>query len=184
LVLVDLDRLDRDQAAELLLERALDEVLRRGDQLGAARLEDKPEQAASEVGAHDALSGRGEEHLLDQVAQVVIGAGRRGSPAPVDVVREVDVARHVASTRTCAETGSIGVPVGMHVDAPVIVARGTPPASTRTAPLIHWPVTHGGAPVPVSAQPVTEYGDAIVTAGWPDSSTRGNGESGVAGPGC
>ena len=91
---------------------------------------------------------------------------------------------HVASTRGCAEMGSIGVPVGMQVEAPAIVATGTPPASTRTAPLIHCPVTHGGAPVPVRAQPVIAYGDESVTTGCPDSSTRGNGASGVAGPAC
>ena len=72
----------------------------------------------------------------------------------------------------------------MQVEAPAIVATGTPPASTRTAPVIHWPVTHGGVGVPVSAQPVIAYGDAIVTAGCPESSTRGNGETGVAGPAC
>ncbi len=78
----------------------------------------------------------------------------------------------------------MGVPFGMQVDVPTIVATGTPPASTRTAPVSHWPVTHGGFTVPVSAQPVIAYGDAIVTSGCPESSTRGNGASGVAGPAC
>ena len=39
--------------------------------------------------------------------------------------------RQVASTRVCATTGSIGVPVGTQVDWPVMVATGAPPASTR-----------------------------------------------------
>ncbi len=69
----------------------------------------------------------------------------------------------------------------MQVDAPVIVASGMPPARTRTAPVSHWPVTHGGAD-PVSAQPVTMCGEPTVTAGCPDSRMRGKGALGVAGP--
>src|ERR1051326_2574632 len=83
----------------------------------------------------------GEQDLLDQVAQVVVRIRRGRASPPVHVVREVDV-RHVASTRTWAESGSIGVPDATHVEVPVIVATGTPPASTRTAPVSHWPVTH------------------------------------------
>src|SRR5262245_57601159 len=112
-------------------------MLRRRDELRSARLEDEAEQPAAEVGPHHALAGRGEEHLLDQVAEVIVGAGRRGATAPVDVVREVDV-RHVARTRVWEKTGSIGVPGATHVDEPAIVATGTPPASTRTAPVSHW----------------------------------------------
>ena len=169
--------------AELLLQRALDEVLRRGDELRPARLEDEREQPAAELGPHHALARRGEEHLLDQVAQVVVRVGSGGAAATVDVVREIDV-DHVASTRGWAITGSIGVPVGMQVEAPSIVASGTPPASTRTAPVSHCPVTHGGADVGLSAQPAIAYGDAIVTTGWPERSTRGNGAAGVAAPPC
>jgi hypothetical protein len=51
--------------------------------------------------------------------------------------------------------GIIGVPVGMQVDVPIIVATGAPPAVTRVAPLVHCPVAHGGFGVPVSAQPTT-----------------------------
>ena len=72
----------------------------------------------------------------------------------------------------------------MHVDVPAIVATGVPPASTRTAPVIHCPVTHGGFGEPVSAQPAITYGDASVTIGCPDSNTRGNGAAGVACPAC
>jgi hypothetical protein len=107
----------------------------------------------------------------------VVGGG--GAPAAVDVVGVVDV--HVTTTRGWAVTGSSGVPVGTHVDEPIMDATGTPPASTRTAPVIHCPVAHGGAE-PVSAQPVTAHGDAIVTSGCPDSVMRGNGVVGVAGP--
>ena len=48
---LDLDRLDRDQVAELPLQRALHEVLRGGRDLGPARLEDQRQQAAAEVRA-------------------------------------------------------------------------------------------------------------------------------------
>ena len=166
---VDLDRLDGDQVPELLLERALHDVLRRRDELRPARLEDEAEQAAAEVGPHHALARRGEEHLLDQVAQVVVGVVAGRAAAPVDVVREVDVrvmSRAPAAGRRPAASACRS---GCRSSAPTIVATGTPPASTRTAPLIHCPVTHGGAPVPVSAQPVTAYGEAIVTTGCPDS---------------
>src|SRR5262249_11786074 len=98
-------------------------------------------------------------------------------------VREVDVHRaHVTSTRVCAAVGSIGVPVGTQVEEPVMLATGTPPASTRVAPTSHCPVTHGGGGVPGSAQPAVTYGEGSVTTGWPVRSTRGNGAIGVAGP--
>ena len=74
--------------------------------------------------------------------------------------------------------------MGTQVEAPVIVATGIPPTSTRTAPVIHCPVAHGGTVVPVSAQPVTAYGGAVVTTGWPDNRTRGLGAVGCAGPAC
>ena len=82
------------------------------------------EQAGAEVGPHHALAGRGEQHLLDQVADVVGVAGRRGAAAAVEVVGEVE-RRHarplqVASTRVCATTGSIGVPVGAQTDWPIM----------------------------------------------------------------
>jgi hypothetical protein len=35
------------------------------------------------------------------------------------------------------ETGSSGVPVGVHADDPAMVAIGMPPASTRDAPDSH-----------------------------------------------
>src|SRR5215204_159816 len=113
---------------------------------------------------------------------MIVGVRSGRAPAPVDVVREIDFA-HVASTRGCAFTGTIGVPFGTQVDAPTIVASGTPPPSTRTAPVSHCPVTHG-LPLELSAHPAIAYGDAIVTAGCPERSTRGNGAAGVATPAC
>src|SRR5215208_580843 len=137
--------------AELPLERALDQMLGCGDELRSARLEYERQQPAAEVRPHDALARRGEEHLLDQVAQVVVVA-RAGRPATtVHVEGEIDLRGHVASTRGWKETGRSGVPGAMHVDDPAIVTSGAPPARTRVAPVSHCPVTHGGAE-PVSAQ--------------------------------
>jgi hypothetical protein len=60
---------------------------------------------------------------------------------------------HAASTRGCAITGIIGVPVGTHTDVLINVATGVPPASTRSAPTMNWPLTQGGVDVLASAQP-------------------------------
>ena len=83
-------------------------------------------------------------------------------------------------TRVWAITGSIGVPVGTHVDELISVTTGAPPARTRVAPIRNCPVTHGGTVVPVSAQAAIAYGLVRVTSGWAVSVTRGNGASGVA----
>src|SRR6266852_5892921 len=88
--------------------------------------------------------------------------------------------RYVASTRVCTTSGISGVPVGTQTDRPAIVTTGAPPAITRTAPTTQFAVAQGGLPEPVSAQPAIANGEASVTAGWPESSTRGNGASGVA----
>src|SRR6186713_698794 len=90
----------------------------------------------------------------------------------------------LASTRACATTGSIGVPVGVHTDEPIMVTSGAPPASTRTAPLTNWPVTQGGVEVVLRAHAAIAYGLVSVTTGWPETVTRGNGASGVAWPAC
>ena len=74
--------------------------------------------------------------------------------------------------------------MGTQVDAPAIDATGIPPASTLTAPVIHCPVAHGGAPVPVRAHPVIAHGAAMVTIGCPLSVTLGKGAVAVAGPAC
>jgi hypothetical protein len=62
------------------------------------------------------------------------------------------------------------------------MATGVPPAKTRTAPANHWPVTHGGVPLVLSAQPAIMYGEPTVTTGCPDTLTRGNGALAVACP--
>jgi hypothetical protein len=53
-------------------------------------------------------------------------------------------------------TGTNGVPVGVQIDTPVMIASGCPSESTRSAPTSHWPVTHGPLPPGVTnAQPAT-----------------------------
>ena len=58
----------------------------------AVRHEDERLQPAAEVRPVDPLARAREEHLEDQVADVVVLAGRRGAPAAVEVEREVEVA--------------------------------------------------------------------------------------------
>ena len=73
-----LDGLDLDLVGQPLLERALDQHLRRGREHLAAGREDQRLQPAAEVGPVDALAGVGEQHLADQVADVL--GRRRWSP--------------------------------------------------------------------------------------------------------
>ena len=61
--------------------------------------------------------GRGEQHLLDQVADVRVVVGLGGAAAAVEVVGKVDVAWHVSSrSRASAPSPAInGVPVGAQI---------------------------------------------------------------------
>ena len=120
---LDRDGVHRDQVRKVLLQRALHEELRRGRERAAVRLEDKGQQAGAEVGAHHALAGRGEQHLLDEVADVIGRAGGCGAAAAVEMVGMIQRrhgigSRQVASTRICAITGSIGVPVSFIAPMP------------------------------------------------------------------
>jgi hypothetical protein len=92
---------------------------------------------------------------------------------------------YVAFTNVCADTGSIGVPVGTHVDTPDRIATGCPFDVTCTAPTTHMPVTQGPLPAGgANAHPATAHGPAIVTIGIPDTNTVGLGTVGVATPPC
>ena len=42
--------------------------------------------------------------------------------------------------------GSMGVPVGVQIDAPLRIATGCPFDCTLVEPVIHCPVTHGPFP--------------------------------------
>ena len=108
------DRFDIDQIAEPLLQRALNEELRGRGQLVAVGREDELHQAAAEVGPVDPLARRGEQHLLDQVAdvRVVVGLGR--AAARVEVKWKIELA-HSPLTRVCVENNISGVPVGAQI---------------------------------------------------------------------
>jgi hypothetical protein len=175
-------RIDLDQVAEVLLERSLDEVLGGGGELIAVRRKDQPEQPAPKIGAIHPFAWRGEEHLLDQVANVRIVVDLSRPAARVEVIWKIDV--HVAMTRGWVVMTSKPWPVGTQTAWLVCVMTGTPPAKTRVAPTTHCALTHGGVEVLAKAQPATTKGVARVTMGWPLTVTLGNGAVGCAGPAC
>ncbi len=88
---------------------------------------------------------------------MVVVVDGRGPARPSSGPREVDLS-HVATTLGWTTTGSIGVPVGVVIDEPACDrdrARRRPAPAPR--PTTHCPVTQGGAPLPVRAQPATTY---------------------------
>src|SRR6185503_13956182 len=94
----DAHALHRDALAEPLLERTLDQELRRGSELIGERLEDEGEETAAERRTVHAFSRAGEEHLLDEVTEMLVIARARRAPPTIDVVRVIDVhARHLTS---------------------------------------------------------------------------------------
>src|SRR5438093_4531039 len=89
---LDLDTLDGDLLLEPLLQRALYEQLRRRRQRARVRAEEERLQATAEVGPVDALARAREEHLEDEVADVIVVSGHAGAPAAVEVEGDVEVA--------------------------------------------------------------------------------------------
>lgn len=79
-----------------------------------------------------------------------------------------------------------GVPVGAQIAWLSSKRPGWPATVTRVAAVTNCAVTQGpfAAGGGGSAQPATRYGEAIVTTGWPDTTTRGFGVTGVACPAC
>src|SRR5262249_19389169 len=176
----DLERLEIDQVAEVPLQRGLGRELQRRCQLGAVGREHHLQQAAAEVGAVDALAGRGEEQLLDHVADVIVISRRRRPAPPLEVKRKNDVDPggpdpYIAVTRVCVTVISSGVPDGAQIAWLSSSTSGWPFDVTRVDPVTHCAVTHG--PLPPggggSAHPATTYGAVIVTVGWPLTVTRG-----------
>src|SRR5262249_26776787 len=151
--------------------------LRRRRDLGTGRGEEELGDTGTEAGPVDPLPGRGEQHLLHQVAQVPAGRGPRGGPVPVHPERVVDRAGHCATTRGWQDTT-----VGGHCGAcsalserPVAdcTSRGTPLTSTRVAPASQRTVTHGWGLVPTTnAHPATGYVSVSTSAGAPPNRTR------------
>ncbi len=87
----DVDTVHLDDVAEPLLQRALHEELRGRREFVTARLEDQPHNPAAERRPVDALSRRGEQHLLDQVAHPLLVGRLRSAPPRVDRVGVVQV---------------------------------------------------------------------------------------------
>src|SRR5262249_25587922 len=135
-------------------------------------------EPAPERGPVDALAGAREEHLLDQVAEVLVVGALAGASASAESEREVDVHGQVPITRGCVPL-TMGGPCGAWSAArqrPTLVWRitGERFPLTRTAGTSHCTRTHGcGAPETLKTQPTIGYWSASVAAGWPLRSTRG-----------
>ena len=143
----DLHRLHLDQVGEPLLQRRVDQLLLRRRQRVAVGREDELRGAAAEGRAVDALAGRHQQHLLDQVADMP-SPGRQWRCGPSG--RMPNGKATSISRLTCAKTR---VCMTMRQRAACRSARRSPrrsaPASgcpfevTRMVPRIHCPVTHG-----------------------------------------
>src|SRR5262249_20156333 len=112
--ILDLDLGHLDQVAEPLLEACLHAEAQRGRERVAVRGEHQLERARAEGGAIHAFTRRGEEQLLDEVADVRLDVRFRSSPASVESEGEIDLHRvpQVAMTRGWVITAVSGVPVG------------------------------------------------------------------------
>src|SRR5262249_27136282 len=180
---VDLNGLDMDQAAQRLLQGSLDQELRGSCELLAVGREHQLREPGAEGRPVHALARRGEQHLLNQVADVIVGAGRLcGAAAAIEAIGECDVG-HVPLTLAWTIMTLSGVLVGVHSDWLSCSSTGAPSAFMRVAPLIHCAVAHGGFGVPVSAQPATAYCVVWTTTGWPMTLTRAIDAAGCAWPG-
>ena len=170
------------QVAEPLLERALDEELGRRRELVAVRREDELQQAAAERRAVDPLAGRREQHLLDQVADVVVASVAAVRPRPSTwngksiciTSRSCPGHPHLGRHGRWALRDLLGALAepGARLQDRRLAADEDP----RGAGTSHCTVTHGcGLPVAtVNGQPGDEVRVARwSTTGWPPSRTRG-----------
>src|SRR5262245_20437550 len=74
-----------------MLERASHQELCGGCEGVAVGRKDELHQSAAEVGAIDALSRRGEEHLLDQLPNVRFTVRGPGATTPIELQRILEV---------------------------------------------------------------------------------------------
>ena len=103
----DVDRLHPDQIGEPLLQAGLDRLLLRGGEHVAVGREDELRGAAAEGRSVDAFARRGEQDLLDHVADVRQRIGLRGVAGGVEAVGkgEFMCAAQIAVTRVCVTSG-------------------------------------------------------------------------------
>jgi hypothetical protein len=89
-------------------------------------------------------------------------------------------------TSVWLETGTSGVPVGVHTETPDMMATGWPCEKTCVDPTTHCAETHGPLPpfAGVNAHPATAYGGEIVAMGMPETKTQVLGTVGMAWPPC
>jgi hypothetical protein len=138
----------------------LHKELRRGRELRAVRREDELIHTAAERGTIYPFARRREQHLLDQIANVIVRRRVRSAAAIIETEWIIHVA-HVAMTRVCVRITVNGVPVGVHTATLVCVNTGSPLANTRVAATTHCAMTHGPLPPGVTkGQPAITYGAA------------------------
>ena len=130
LLAFDVHSFDLDELAQALLQRALDHKLGGGGELSTVGREDELLQTGAKSRPVDAFARRGEEQLLDHLADMLILAGWRRPPATVDIKRMVDV-HYIPFTRTWVTTTLSGVPFGMQTAWLSCSSTGWPPANTR-----------------------------------------------------
>ena len=128
----------------------------------------RPQQPAAELRPVHPLPGCREQHLLDEVADVVLAAGRTGSGRSRR--SRTGSRRSATSDRLDPDLGDrrwspacrwVRRPPGCR---PGAAARR--PQRTRVAPTVHCAVTQGtGPPGVVKGQPATAYGPDSVVAG-------------------
>jgi hypothetical protein len=147
------------------LQRTLNKELRRGGELGTVWREDELVQAAAERRTIHTFARRSEQHLFDQIANVIVSRRVRSTAAIIKTEWIIHLT-HVAVTRVWVTITFNGVPVGAHTARLVCVNTGCPPASTRVAATTHCAVTHGPLPPGgTNGQPATTYGGACVVTG-------------------
>src|SRR5262245_54780980 len=85
-LVLDADGIDGDEVPQPLVQRGLRQVLQGGGELAAVGGEDRLQHAGAEVRPVDPLPRRGEQDLLDEVADVGLLVGERGAPLGVEPV--------------------------------------------------------------------------------------------------
>jgi hypothetical protein len=126
-------------------------------------------QATTEIGPVYSFAGRGKQHLLDQIADVITVIRLTSAATRVEMKWKIDVHQltHIAVTRVCVTAMINGVPVGAQIAWLSSRSNGCPFESTRVAEVTNCAVTQGpfAAGGGGKAQPATTYGAAIVTVG-------------------